>query len=117
MLEIRNVNGEPANRLPDVDIHEENGELILRAEVPGLTLGSLGLTLDHGDLILDADGWDDSQVGEEHYEHLHGRLPLPFGIDAARVNGKTHGETLEVHIPLPPIPDGEEWVLLDELAY
>ena len=118
MLEFLNLNtGAPVNRLPDLDVHEENGELVLRAEVPGLKLSGIDLRIDGGGLVLDADGWDDTQAGQEHYEHLHGHLPLPFGTDTARVTGRADGEVLEVHIPLPPLPEGEEWLLTEEIAY
>lgn len=119
MLEFTNLNtGAPAHRLPDLDVHEENGELILRAEMPGLKLGDVDLHIDHGDLILEADGWAEG-TGEtgEHYEHLHGRLPLPFGAEAFQVTGQTDGEVLEVHIPLPAMPEGEAWELAEEIAY
>jgi HSP20 family molecular chaperone IbpA len=118
MLEFQDLTtGAPAHRLPDLDLHEENGELILRARIPGLKLGEMGVAVVRGDLVLEADGWDDSMAGQEHYEHLHGRLPLPFGTDAARVTGRSDGEVLEVRIPLPPLPEGEEWLLEEEIAY
>ena len=122
MLEFTNLNtGAPIHRLPDLDVHEENGELILRAEMPGLKLGAVDLRIDHDELVLEADGWADgqgnSEAGQEHYEHIHGRLPLPFGTDTARVTSQADGEVLEVHIPMPPLPEGEEWLLVDEIAY
>jgi HSP20 family molecular chaperone IbpA len=118
MLEFRDLTtGAPVRRLPDLDVHEENGELILRAEVRGLRFGGIDLTLDQGDLVLDADGWDGSAAGREHYEHVHGRLPLPFGTDPVRVTGRVEDDVLEVHIPLPSIPDGEAWLPGEELAY
>jgi HSP20 family molecular chaperone IbpA len=118
MLEFTNLNtGTPIHRLPDLDVHEENGELILRAEMPGLKLGAVDLRIDRDELVLEADGWDGSQIGQEHYEHIHGRLPLPFGTDTTRVTSQADGEVLEVHIPMPPLPEGEEWLLTEEIAY
>jgi HSP20 family molecular chaperone IbpA len=118
MLQFRNLStGAPADRLPNIDIHEANGELILRAEVPGLHLGEVGLTLDHDALIIDADAWDDSGIGREHYEHVHGRLPLPFGASPSVVTGQVADDVLELRIPLPPLPDGEAWLPSEELAY
>lgn len=118
MLEFQDLTtGHPVHRLPDTDVHEENGELILRAEMRGLHLSDLELVVDQNDLIVDADGWDDSAAGREHYEHVHGRLPLPFGTNPARVTGRIVGEALEVHIPLPPLPDGEAWLPGEEIAY
>jgi len=118
MLEFQDLTtGAPVYRLPDTDVHEENGELILRAEMPGLHFGECDLEFDAGDLVLDADGWDDSFAGREHYEHLHGRLPLPFGTDPAQISAQVEDSVLEVHIPLPPLPDGEAWLPGEEIAY
>lgn len=106
MLEFHDLTtGAPSHRLTNLDVHEERGELILRAEIPGLTLGSLDLAVDHGQIVLDADGWDGAETGREHYEHVHGCLPLPFGTDATGVTGQVEGEVLELHIPIPPIPE------------
>jgi HSP20 family molecular chaperone IbpA len=118
MLEFRNLTtGAPVDRLPDTDVHEENGELILRAEMPGLHLGEFDLTFDQGDLVLDADGWDDAASGREHYEHVHGRLPLPFATDPGRVTGRIEDDALEVHIPLPSIAEDEAWRPGEEIAH
>jgi HSP20 family molecular chaperone IbpA len=118
MLEFQDLmTGAPVYRLPDTDVHEENGELILRAEMPGLHLGEVDVTIDDGDLVLDADGWDSSAAGREHYEHVHGRLPLPFGTDPSRVTGRVEDDVLEVRIPLPPLPEGEAWLPGEEIAY
>jgi len=101
MLEFHNLTTAALiHRLPDLDVHEENGELILRAEIPGLTLGTIDIGVEAGDLVLDADGWDGSEAGREHYEHLHGRLPLPVGMNAAQVTGESDGDVLEIHLPL-----------------
>lgn len=115
MLEFRNLSdGAPVHRLPDMDVHEENGELVLRAEVPGLHLGDVELSVDRDDLIIDADGWDDSALGREHYEHVHGRLPLPFWADFTRMSGRAEDDVLEVHIPLPAL---ESWRPGEEIVY
>jgi HSP20 family molecular chaperone IbpA len=118
MLEFHNtaLNGGPAHRLPSVDIHEENGDLVLRAQVPGLMLGEVDLAIDHGDLVIEGDGWDDTEIGHEHYEHLHGRLPLPFAADPSRLASQVTDDVLEVHIPILPSPGGEEWAL-EEIAF
>jgi HSP20 family molecular chaperone IbpA len=96
--------GEPADRLPDLDVHEKDGELILRAQVRGLHLGGFALAVDQNEVIVDADVWGDADAGSAgggHHEHLHGRLPLPFATDPSRVTGRVEHDVLEVHIPWP----------------
>lgn len=92
---------------PSLNLHEEDGHLVLIAELPGLTLGHVTLDSDRGDLLVDGDGWNDGDTGHEHYEHLHGRLPLPFAVDPERVATQIDSETLMLRIPLPPpSPEG-----------
>lgn len=118
MLEFRNtLNGQPSERLPNVDVHEENGEIVLKAEVPGLLMGDVAISIDHGDLVMEGDGWDDHEAGREHYEHLFGRLPLPFEADPAHIVCRVDQETVEVRIPIPAVPVTEEWLVPEEIAY
>ncbi|MES1240781.1 MAG: hypothetical protein ABUT39_04105 [Acidobacteriota bacterium] len=71
----------PTSWLPSFDIHEENGELVLHAD-----LGEQAeITLDGGDLIV--------RTGDER-----GRLPLPFAPGSLRtVSRPGHGD-LEIHV-------------------
>lgn len=118
MLEFRNtLNGQPSERLPNVDVHEENGEIVLKAEVPGLLMGDVEISIDQGDLVMEGDGWDGHEAGREHYEHLFGRLPLPFEADPAHIVCRVDQETVEVRIPIPPVPVMEEWLVPEEIAY
>jgi HSP20 family molecular chaperone IbpA len=42
MLQLENpTHGAPMHRLPDLDVHEENGELVLKAEFPGIQFGDV----------------------------------------------------------------------------
>lgn len=117
MLEFRDssLTREPVHRLTNVDLHEDHGHLVLRAELRGLNVGEVDLQIDHGELVIEADGWTDDEPGHEHYEHLHGRLPLPFVADSSRLLTRVDEDILEVRIPIPDIPKTgtEDWLLDD----
>jgi HSP20 family protein len=109
MLEIlrKPLDGEPAAWRPSVDVHERDGDLVLTADLPDLQMGELQVTVEDGALILDADGWDDSEPGHEHYEHVHGRLMLPFAVDPSRIEAHPLGDALEIRVHVPTAPPAE----------
>jgi HSP20 family molecular chaperone IbpA len=118
MLQFHNtLTGKPADRHPNLDVHEENGDIVVKAEVPGLELGEIQVSCDHGDLVFEGDGWDGHEAGHEHYEHLYSRLPLPFEADASRIVSRVEEESVEVRIPVPAIAVTEEWLVPEEIAY
>ncbi len=118
MLQLHHsTDSKPVDRIPDMDVHAEKGELVLTAEIPGLHFADLDLRFDQDTLIIDADAWGDSPAGGEHHEHVHGSMLLPFGTDTAEVRGRITDSGLEVHIPMPPLPPGEAWLPCEELAY
>lgn len=107
---------EDQTRRPSLDLHEEDGHIVLVADLPGLTLGHVTLDSDRGDLLIDGDGWNNGDSGHEHSEHLHGRLPLPFAVEPERVATQIDSETLVLRIPLPPLsPEGPFKVQLGTL--
>lgn len=92
MLEFRNtLTGRPIERLPNVDVHEENGEIVLKAEVPGLLMEDVEVSIGHGD--------------------------LPFEADPTRIVSRVDHEIMEIRIPIPPVPVTEEWLVPEEIAY
>ena len=117
MLQLGSMSGnEEQTWRPSLSLHEMDGHLVLRADLPGLTLGHVTLDSDRGTLIIDGDGWNDGDPGHEHYEHLHGRLPLPFAVEPDRVATQIDSETLVLRIPLPPpSPEGSFKNQLGEL--
>ena len=118
MLQFHNtLTGKPAARHPNLDVHEENGDIVVKAEVPGLELGEIQVSFDQGDLVVEGDGWDGSTPGHEHYEHLDGRLPLNFEADASRIVSRVEEESVEVRIPVPAMAVSEEWLVPEEIAY
>jgi hypothetical protein len=70
----------PALGLPSFDVHEENGEMVLHAD-----LGDVEISLDGGDLIVRTEG-------------ENGRLPLPFAPRSLRAVSRPGHRDLELHI-------------------
>ena len=118
MLQFHNtLTGKPADRHPNLDVHEENGEIVVKAEAPGLDLGEVRVSFDQGELVVEGGGWDGTRAGHEHYVHLYGRLPLPFEAEASRIVSRVGEESVEIRIPVPPVAVTEEWLVPEEIAY
>lgn len=89
-----------------VDVAENEKEVIVTAEVPGLEEGDLDLRVSEGMLILSGEKKADRQVDENGYllrERTFGRIertiPLPEGIDADHAQASFKSGVLTVTIP------------------
>jgi hypothetical protein len=74
--------------LPSLDLHEEDGELVLHADLRGFDDEGVEVSLDGGDLIVQAAG-------------DYSRLPLPFALRSVPAVSRPGCEVLEVRIPIP----------------
>lgn len=93
---------------PRVDVFEKNGDLVVKAELPGAKKEDIEVTLDQGDLVIRGERKAESEVKEEDYYHMersygsfYRRLPLPFETTAEQIQATYSGGVLEVHIPKP----------------
>jgi len=90
---------------PDVDIIETDGELCLRADLPGIDENSLQVSLEDGVLSIRGEVslapyerltpvYTEYEVG--NYEH---RFRLSSQIDGERIAAKLTDGVLELHLP------------------
>jgi HSP20 family molecular chaperone IbpA len=84
----------PLPWLPSFDLHEQDGELVLHADLRGFDNESVEISLDGSDLIVQAEGESKPDAPVWYYS----RLPLPFAPQALRVVSRPSHEGLEVHI-------------------
>lgn len=93
---------------PSVDVFEKNGDLVVKAELPGANKEDIEITLDQGELIIRGHKKAETEVKEEHYyrmEQSYGsfyrRLALPFETTAEQITATFTGGVLEIRIPKP----------------
>jgi HSP20 family protein len=88
---------------PPVDVYENADEILLVADLPGVTPESLKLDLDNGELLLEASRTDTGggQLIEAEYGActFQRRFALPGGIDGAKVSADLKNGVLELHLP------------------
>ena len=94
--------------VPRMDVYEKNGNLIIKADLPGTTPEDVDVTVEDGDLIIRGERKAENEVREEDYyrmERSYGgfyrRQPLPEGITPEQIHATFANGVLEVTIPKP----------------
>ena len=94
--------------MPKMDVFEKDGELIVKADLPGLKKEEVFITLEEGNLILKGERKEETEIKEENfyraernYGGFYRRLPLAFKVDPQKIVAKFMDGVLEVHVPLP----------------
>ncbi len=95
-----------ASWLPSVDVHENDTEITLRAELPGMSQDDVELTLDKGRLTIqgekrlereDTDG--DYRRIESSYGSFYRSFPLPESVDQDAIDARFENGVLYVTLP------------------
>jgi HSP20 family protein len=91
---------------PRIDMHEENGELCLRADLPGMQPQDLDVRVEGDVLTISGERKSEQNRNERDYhvmERSHGRfhrsIQLPFSPDPDEVRAEVRHGVLEIHIP------------------
>ena len=93
---------------PAVDVVRDNGDLVVRVDMPGIKPEEIDIEVDDGMLTVSGQHGETEETKEEHYvrrERRYGafsrRLALPEGVDAKKIKASTKDGVLEVIVPLP----------------
>jgi len=92
---------------PVVDIFETDAhDLMVRAELPGMTREDIEVTVENGTLVLKGEKKFDADVKDEHYRRIertygtfHRSFTLPNTVDTARVGAEYKNGLLTVKLP------------------
>ena len=91
---------------PLVDIYENEGAFVLKAELPGFTKDDVQIELHNNRLTLRGGRKQESEAKEDQYhrrEHAYGRFErsvmLPTVIDANKVTASFKDGVLELRLP------------------
>lgn len=101
---------------PAVDVVDRKDELLLRADLPGLTEKDIDVTVKDGALTLRGQRKEEKETkeGEEYYccERWSGAfsrtLTLPPGVNSEKVNASFKNGVLEIHIPKTKEAEGKK---------
>jgi HSP20 family protein len=90
--------------MPACDIYENDDEILVVADVPGVTADSLDINLEKGELTLEArretSGQAGTFLGVEYRDcDFRRRFAVPGGIDADKINAELREGVLHLHLP------------------
>lgn len=104
----------PAEWSPRVDILEREGQVVVRADLPGLTKEDIKVELTDNLLTLQGERKLEKKEEREGYyynERFQGSfyrsIPLPEGVDASKATAEFRNGVLEVVMPAPARPESK----------
>jgi HSP20 family protein len=93
---------------PRLDVYEQDGYLVVKAEVPGVKKEDLQVELDNGDLVIQGETRAENELKEDQYYRMERRLgrfyrrvPLPFDVKPEDIQATLNDGVLEVRVPKP----------------
>jgi HSP20 family protein len=92
---------------PAVDIFEtDNHDLVVRAELPGITRDDVEVSVENSTLVLKGEKKFDAEVKEENYRRIerpygtfHRSFTLPSTVDTSKVAAEFKNGVLTVKLP------------------
>src|SRR5688572_29340560 len=107
-FEGRTTNGAARRWIPAMDLVETENDLVLRADLPGMTEEDIEIEVKDNVLTLSGERRSENEEKGEGFhrvERSFGRfqrsLTLPRGVDAGKVNARFDNGVLEVRVPKP----------------
>jgi HSP20 family protein len=93
--------------IPAVDIFEtDNHDLVVRAELPGISREDIEVSVENSTLVLKGDKKFDAEVKEESYRRIertygtfHRSFTLPNTVDTSKVSADFKNGVLTVKLP------------------
>jgi len=93
---------------PAIEMHEHEGEWIVRADLPGMKKEEVQVELNDRALVIQGErrqGCQDTDQGWHHTECRYGSffrsIPLPEGVDADEIRAEFDSGVLEIRMPAP----------------
>jgi HSP20 family protein len=93
---------------PRVDVFEKDNQLVVKAELPGVKKQDIDLSVQDGDLIIQASRGNEQESNQNNYyrmERQYGtfyrEIPLPDGVQTDKIQASLNDGVLEIDIPMP----------------
>jgi HSP20 family protein len=96
---------QPTRWAPALDVLQEDGDIVVKAELPGVKLEDVDITLHNGVLTISGERRADEQregsgyyVRERRYGSFRRSMTLPQGVDESKISARFDGGVLEVRV-------------------
>lgn len=94
--------------VPPVEVIERNGELVIRADLPGTNKDQIEIEIDDNQLVITAERLEERDERESNYLHRERRygrfqraFALPAGVQADQATAEFRDGVLEIRMPAP----------------
>jgi HSP20 family protein len=93
---------------PQVEVVEENNQLIVRADLPGLKRDDINVELSDDGVTIEGERKNENEEkgegfyrSERSYGRFYRRVPLPEGVNAQNAHATFRNGVLEITMPAP----------------
>ena len=93
---------------PEIEMFEQDGELIVRADLPGLTKDDVNVEIDNDAITIEGERRSEQNENREgfyrterSYGRFYRRLPLPDGVEAENADATFRDGVLEITMEAP----------------
>jgi HSP20 family protein len=93
--------------IPPLDVFEKDGQLHVRAELPGIAQGDVDVSIEGDTLTISGEKHEEKEVKEEHYyrsERSYGKfsrqVTLPQGANPDQAVARFNNGVLEIDMPV-----------------
>ena len=100
---------------PAVDMYENEKEIVVKAEVPGIDQKDIHISISNGTLLIKGEMKKEEETIEENYyyaERAYGsfnrRLELPEKVQESKIKANFKDGILEIHLPKAPEAKAKE---------
>jgi HSP20 family protein len=100
---------------PEIDIREEQNQLTIHVDLPGVTKDNVKVDIDNGLLTRQGERREERTEGgdqqgfsrtERRYGSFYRTIPLPEGADTAQAQANMKDGVLDITVPLPDPKQG-----------
>jgi len=102
----------PAEWSPRVDIQQRKGQLVVRADLPGLSKDDIKVEIKEDVLSIQGERKQEKKEEREGYFYnecsygsFYRAVPLPEGVDASKATAEFQNGVLEIAMPAPARPE------------
>jgi HSP20 family protein len=104
---MRRMSEEMNQLVPRIEMEQRGGDLVVRADLPGLKAEDINISVDQGMLTLSGERRQENREEREgftrseiSYGTFYRAIPLPEGADENRVTATFRDGVLEITIPV-----------------
>lgn len=97
-----------ASWVPAIDILERDGNLVVRAELPGVDDADVRVSVTDDGLVIEGERKEEHEENREgfyrterSYGHFYRLIPLPDDVDSDQVRADFNNGVLEITVPIP----------------